>query len=587
MACRSRLVFVLAAAVAILLIPCADNLFAQESVEYMRGPGGYLSWWKMLTITLVFILWVRMADWINRDTMKIGRRTELPQLFWNPLVVFPFIIGFLCVISIPIFWAGLPIYLITAFIPFLIYFFIRRSRLKADPTIKQYLTLKPGEVPKAEVMKQDEGVFVDFTPAGDDAATKQGNLIRARQTNGFNQLKELIALTQFKRTEQLLMDFTREVVNSRILVDGTWHPLEPMDRETGDAVLASMKHLAGLKPAERRAKQTGKFSLKSEQGKANLSLTTQGVPTGERVQLKFEIAAKQGLTLPQLGMFPEMVQQIKSSLDELGTSIISAPPGGGLTSSWQGALLTADRLTRDCVAVITEDEHETVLENIVVHYYDESTKKNQMDVLRAMLLTQPDMIAIPKVENNQVMDLLTQQVTKHQRSLVLRVPARSAAEALLRLYSQAGDRGQFLQAVSNITCQRLLRRLCTSCRTEFRVQPNIIQKLGGDPKSQGTLFNPWKLPPPELRVDERGREIEFPPCETCGGLGYIGRIAVFEMITMNDQLREFVTKNPNAELIEKAAQKTGKLALANQTYKLVLLGVTSLAEAQRVLKEQP
>ena len=102
MARRYRLVFLLAAAVAFLLIPLADNLFAQVE-NYERGPGGYLSWWKMLVITLVFLLWVRAADWINRDAMKIGDRTRLPPQLWNPIVVFCFLIGFLVVISVPIF----------------------------------------------------------------------------------------------------------------------------------------------------------------------------------------------------------------------------------------------------------------------------------------------------------------------------------------------------------------------------------------------------------------------------------------------------------------------------------------------------
>ena len=590
MARRYRLGLLLAAAVAILLIPFADNLFAQNTnypQNLERGPGGYLSWWKMLLIAIVFVLWVRAADWINRDSMKIGGRTNLPPELWNPIVVVSFLIGFLVVIYVPIFVAGFPVYFVLSFVPFLTFYFIRRSRFKADPTIKQYLKLKPGEVPDAEALPQDEGVSIEFTPAGNQPAEKQANLIRARQTGGFNELKELFHQTQFKRSEQLLMDFTRDGVSMRILVDGTWHPLDPWDRETGDAVLASLKFLAGLNPAERRARQSGQILFKSEIGKACVTVTSQGAPTGERVQVKYEITVKEALTFSQLGMFPEMVQQIKKSLNEQGGTIISAPPGGGLTSSWQGALVTADRLTRDCVGVINEEEIETVLENIVIHRYVEATEKNQLHVLKTMLLTQPDMLAVPVVENKAAMDLLTSQVVKDGRSLLLRTQARTAAEALLRHYAQAADQEQFLQAMTNITCQRLLRRLCTSCRVETRVQPKIIQQLGGDPKKQNTIYSPWKLPPPDQRVDEKGKEIEFPPCEMCGGIGYIGRIAVFELITMSDQLRVFIKKNPQAAAVEQAAIKLGKAPIANQAYQLVLLGVTSLAEAQRVLKEQP
>ena len=589
MARCSRTVLLLTAAVAILLVPFADNLFAQEpesALQYKPGPGGYFSWWKLLLIAAVFIFWVRMADWVNRDAMKIGERTNMAPEVWNPLIAFPFLAGFILVISLPIFVAGLPIFLITAFMPVTVYFFIRRSRFKQNPNIKQYLKLKPGEAPVAEALPQDEGVFIDFTPAGESSSQKQGNLIRARQSDGFTDFKELLALTQFKRAEQLQMEFTREGVSLRILVDGSWHPLDSIDRESGDAILSSKKHLAGLNPAERRAPQTGSFKFKSESGKAAVSVVSRGVATGERVLMKYEISAKEALAFPQLGMFPEMVSQIKESLNKSGTTIISAPPGCGLTSSWQGALVTADRLTRDCVGVIDQDEIETVQENIVIHRYEEGTEKSQFPILKTLLLTQPDLLAVPKLETTETLDLLMNQVITQQRSVLLRVPAKSATEALLKIYKQAGDRDQFLKATKNITCQRLVRRLCTDCRVEVRVQPKTIQQLGGDPKTQGTVYNQWRLPPPEQRVDDKGRPIEYPPCTTCGGIGFIGRIAIFEMLTLNDQLRTLIRQSPKISTVEAAAVKMGKTTITKEAYKLVLLGVTSLTEAQRILKQQ-
>ena len=584
-----RTVLLLTAVVAFLLVPFADNLFAQDpgvATMYKPGPGGYLSWWKLLLIVVVFIFWVRMADWVNRDSMKIGKRTSMQSEFWSPMIAFPFLAGFILVISLPIFLAGLPIYLITAFMPVTVYFLIRRSRFKQNPNIKQYLKLKPGEAPVAEALPQDEGVFIDFTPAGDTPNQKQGNLIRARQSDGFTGFKQLLALTQFKRAEQLQMEFTREGVSLRILVDGLWHPLDPIDRESGDAILSSMKNLAGLNAAERRALQTGSFRFKSDTGKAAITVVSKGVATGERVLMKYEISAKEALAFPQLGMFPNMVSQIKSVLDQNGTTIISAPPGCGLTSSWQGALVTADRLTRDCVGVIDQDEVETVQENIVIHRYEEGTEKSQLPVLKTLLLTQPDMLAVPKLETPEALDLLMHQVITQQRSVLLRTPAKSAAEALLKIYRQTSNRDQFLKATNNITCQRLIRRLCTDCRVEVRVQPKTIQQLGGNPKTQGTIYNQWRLPPPDQRVDDKGRPIEFSPCTTCGGIGYIGRIAIFEMLSLNDQLRTLIRQSPKISTVEAAAVKMGKTTITKEAYKLVLLGVTSLAEAQRILKQQ-
>ncbi len=569
------------ASIAILLVPFADTLYAQTGGA--DGPGGYLSWIKLLVIGVVYLIWVRTSDWINRDAMKIGDKTNLKQEIWNPIVVFSFLIGFLCVISIPIFLAGLPIYLLTAWVPLLVYFVQRRGKLQSDPSIAQQLKLQPGQTPPPRVLPQDEGAEINFSAAGDDKSQKQANLIRARQSSAFAEMKDFLVMNQFKRAEQVLLDYTRDAVNGRLLVDGTWHAIEPMDRETGDAILESLKNLAGLNPQERRAKQSGGFGFKSDQGKTELQLTTQGVPTGERAQLLYKLGGKDEMNFSELGMFPDMVEQIKSTLDGNGIAIVSAPRGNGLSTSWKGALATTDRLTRDCISLIDASEKDTDVENIVVNLYD-LAKEPQLETLNAQLLTQPDFVAVPKVEDAATMDRLVQQASG-ETTVLLRASAKSASEALLRAYSQAGDRKKFLAALNNVTCQRLARRLCSECRVEVRVQPAIIQKLGGNPKTQGTIFNHWQLPPPEQRVDEKGREIEFPPCKACGGIGYIGRIAVFEMITRNDQLRQFIGKNPKVDAIEKAAAKLGKASLAKQTYKLVLLGVISLAEAQRVLKQ--
>lgn len=577
-----------ATSLAFLLFPLSADLFAQGAGIAAR-PGGYLSLVKLGVIALIFIIWVFMADWINKDMLQIGDKTKMKPEVWNPMIAFSFLAGFMAVLYIPIFLAGFPLFCVAALLPPMIFFLVRRGKVKAKPSIKNQLKAKkkdPGAPPPAEVLPQDEGIDIEFTPAGEDKNERQANLIRARQSS-FTEMKELINKAQFKRAEQILLDYTRDSVSVRILVDGAWHAFDPMDRELGDSILVAFKNLAGLNPAERRTRQNGKFKIKSELGKAELHVTSQGVPTGERVQIRFGGGARKLMNLNQLGMFPDMVATVKKSLDNPGVTIISSPPGSGLTSSWQGTLATADRLTRDCVGIVDEEGSETAIENIVIHIYDQSDpEKAQYDTCRQLLLTQPDMLAVPKIEDAKTLDLLCEQTLSQERALVLMTPAKTAAEALLRMYAQASDREKFLTALHNVTCQRLVRRLCDACKVEVQVQPQVIQKLGGNPKVQNTIYNQWQLPPPEQRVDEKGKEIEFPPCETCGGIGYIGRIAIFELISLNDKLRKQIKANPKIDAVEAAAVQNGKATLAQQAYKLVLLGVTSIAEVQTVLKQQ-
>jgi type II secretory ATPase GspE/PulE/Tfp pilus assembly ATPase PilB-like protein len=590
---QRRFFLLLLTAIPVLLF--AGELAAQQTslplvsqsstAEYVKAnPGGYLSWIKLICVIVVFILWVRCADWVNRDSMKIGQMTEMPPEVWNPINVGSLFIGLLIVLFVPLFAVGYPIFAIAAFVPPLVYFMMRRSAVKAEPRILEQARAKPGQAVAASVLPQDEGANVEFTPTG-EKEQKQIKLIRARQSSGFLALKELIADALFKRADLILLDFTRDRVNGRLQVDGAWHAIPPMTREIGDAVLVSIKNLAGANPAQRKARQVGEFSIKTMDDKADVEMVSQGVPTGERTQLKFKRKTKTVMPLNQLGMFPDMIDRLKTSLNQPGLAIVSAPPGQGLTTSWRGTLVTADRLTRDCVALIDEAETETVVENIVIHRYDPKAGKKQFDIGKGMLLSQPDLIIVPKVEDPETMDLLTAQVATQDRSILLRAQAKSAAEALLKTFAQCSDRDTFANAVKHVTCQRLVRRLCDACKQEARVAPKMIQQLGGDPRKQKTLYNQYRLPPPEQRVDDKGNPIEIPPCDVCGGIGYIGRIGVFEMLEVDDSIRAAMRKTPKAAVIEQVAQKSGKKSLTSQAYQLVLLGVTSLAEVQRVLKE--
>jgi type II secretory ATPase GspE/PulE/Tfp pilus assembly ATPase PilB-like protein len=123
-------------------------------------------------------------------------------------------------------------------------------------------------------------------------------------------------------------------------------------------------------------------------------------------------------------------------------------------------------------------------------------------------------------------------------------------------------------------------------QTRIRVKPELIQQLGGDPRKQTTIFQAFRLPPPEQRVDQNGKPIEFPTCQTCGGLGHIGRIGIFELLTINDEVRQVLMETPKASAVEAIAKRSNaKFPMAASAWRLVLLGVISLQEAQASLKK--
>jgi type II secretory ATPase GspE/PulE/Tfp pilus assembly ATPase PilB-like protein len=492
-------------------------------------------------------------------------------------------LGLLAVLFVPVFWVGFPVLILTAFTPFAIYFLVRRGKLLETPTLKNKLSDDPAI---ASALPQDDGMAIKITPAGVSSEDRQKNLIRARRAEAFVEMKNLIGDGAEKRAEMILLDYTRDHVAARMSIDGAWHPLPPLTRQTGDSMLVGLKFLAGLNPADRRGRQQGQFNVVAADKKLTLDLTTQGVKTGERAQLKFIEKRKSDLSLPQVGMWPEMIETLVGHTRKPGIVLVSAPPGNGLTTTWRAVLGACDRITRDWVCIIENEDNETDVENVAIHRFDPAAGSKKLEAtIRRVLLSQPDAVVFPDVKDAGTMDKLVAEAVRQDRTILTRIQAKSAAEALVKLYSLAGAKPLFAQAINCVIGQRLARRLCDACKVPVQVKPQLIQQLGGDPRKSTTLYQPYRLPPIEQRVDENGKPIEMFPCAVCSGIGYIGRVSIFEIINVTSDMRSALLKQPQASAIRSLADEAGELPMLKQGYRLAMLGITSVAEIQRVLKD--
>ncbi len=572
-----------------LLSVCGDGsadlfvsaVLGQLETGSFRGPGGYLAWHKLLLVTIAFLVWVRVTDWINRDSQLVGKDMDLWPELWNPISLASFLIGFWSAISIPIFWVGFPVMLLFAFGPLGVYFLIRRAKLIETPTLRNKLST---DAATAVALPQDVGPEVQFSPAGATGEDQQKNLIRARRAEHFTDMKQLVHDAAGKRSEVVMLDYTRDRVNARLLVDGAWHTIPPMSRDVGDSILIALKNLAGLNPGDRRSRQLGTLGAKLADKKMTLELTTQGVKTGERVQLKLIEQRKSDLTLPELGMWPDMIKTLVGFTSQPGLVLVSAPPRNGLTTTWRAVLGASDRITRDWVALIDKSDRETDVENVHLHHFDSEAGQTANTIMRKVLLSQPDAVVISDISNRETLDKVVDEANHQERTVVTRVQANSAAEALIKLHAAAGDKTGLTQALRCVVGQRLARRLCDACKVPVQVQPQMIKKLGGDPRKTNTLYNAYKLPPPEQRVDENGKPIEMLPCKVCTGIGYIGRISIFEMIRVTPTIREALQGKPDVATIRKLSTEGGDLPMLQQGYRLALMGITTVNEIQRVMK---
>jgi len=543
--------------------------------DIQRGPGAYFSWIKMLLVVSVFLIWVRMTDWMNQDAIKFAEHTGQPAEIWNPIVVLAFLAGLVAVFAIPVFVAGFPIYAIAAFLPWTIYRLQRRGQVPESAVTGELF---------AEEITATNAVPIEIKPSGASGEDAQGRLIRARQSAQFDPTCQLLHDSIQNRVDQILFNYTKDAVGYRIQVDGLWHQMPPLDRESGDGMLWVMKNIAGLNPAERRQKQQGQFNTKLGREKIEFDITSQGVKTGEQALIKLVRETGLKMEMPDLGMSPEMREKLFSEVSSSGMVVISAPPGQGLSASWQGMLNGADRFTRDFVGVCDFDDRETARENVEMKVIDSRKGQTATDLLPAMILKEPNVFVMPKIADQKTMDLMVGQVNNENRTVLTRIHAASAPEAVLRLMALTANREQFVNSVTLVTCQRLIRKLCDQCKKPVQANPKAIQQMGGDPRVNKVLYKDYQLPPLEARVDADGKPVEMHPCPACAGIGFQGRTAIYEMLVVDQAIRDALLRNPKVDVVTQVARQQGNLTLLQQAYRAVLEGRTCVAEVQRVFQ---
>lgn len=562
--------------------PQMDKWNDAHSIPRSNHPA--VSWLKLLGIWLTFLLWVRSGDWINRDSQLFNQGYGV----WNPAIFFPFFVFLL--LSMVIAPGGLPYWLIllilficylAAFIPYT----VRRNKTVElhekvfTPDWLRYefaaLANKVGLKVEAERKAEyEKGAPVDLMAIeAPDEVTNKANLLTARQSPGYLLVKELVADMADRRADRSLLDYTQQTVLSRQLIDGVWHNGKTLDRESGDVMLAVMKVLSNLDMTERRKKQAGKFGAKYNEHSYVCPIVSQGVKTGERVMVDLMGGQRASFkTYDDLGMRKKIAEQWAEYMGrDRGLLVIAGLPEGGITTLTDVSLMETDRLLRDFVSIEEEKRREREIENIDVTIFSQAKGETPATILPALIRKYPNVYVCREFVDPEAAKLLIREVND-ERLVVTNIQAKDAPEALLRMLQKNVPQREFAKTVTAVLCTRLIRKLCEACKVAYEPTPDLAKKLGLPP---GKVESLYRTPKPE-EIDK--------PCKACGGIGYVGRTGLFELLDVNDQIREILIKQPNLDLVRKAARAAGMRPFQEEGVLLIAKGITSLAELQRVLK---
>ena len=562
-------------------------LFGQNWVEYPwpsgkninRGPGNYLAWWKLLILWLMFLLWVKTTDWVSRDC----REHSLAYATWVPVVFLPFAIAlFAAGMSLPIFAAAAPVTFLAWLIPLIVFVVQRNSQMELHQRVmtKDHLRFLGAEyLRKAGInvggetkAAHEKGAQVDFKPKGGESDEKnQANFINARQSTGYLPTKEIVHSAVEHRADKIMMDFAPDSLAVKFQVDGVWHDGDDQHDDNSEEVLEVVKLLSGMNPEVRGKRQSGSFESTVKKTKFNCQMVAQGTKTGERVLIGMTGAKTAFKSLAELGMREKMIEQYKDlMLSDNGMLILSAMPSGGLSTTMNVSLRSTDRLLRDFVSIEESKNRLEEVENVDPEVFNAAAGETSLEKLPTIIRKQPDVLVVPDLPDADTVNLLCNAASEDQLVFTT-IRAKEGVEALLRVLLLKVPADKFAPTVIGVLNQRLVRVLCPSCKESYAPTPALLKKLGI----------------PAGRVEELFRHPEDPEdvCDDCQGIGYKGRTAIYELVTVDDRMREALIKQPKLEVLRKASRLAGNRTLQEEGIATVVRGITSLRELMRVLKQ--
>lgn len=371
-------------------------------------------------------------------------------------------------------------------------------------------------------------------------------------------VQSIIAQAVERRASDVHFDPMSEGLQVRFRIDGVVHDVTAVPRQLSSAVVSRLKILAELNIAERRIPQDGRVGFSVEGRRIDLRVVTLPLVDGEAVVLRVLDSGGTVRGLSELGMQPEAEARLVRALSRShGGILATGPTGSGKTTTIYGALQLTNKGDRTIITI--EDP---------VEYRVAGVKQVQVNPkigldfgvgLRAMVRADPDVMLVGEIRDGDSAKIAMQAaITGH---LVLStLHTNNAATAVGRLVDMGVPAFMVTSAVTCVVGQRLARRLCEHCKEPAQA-------------------------PAELLGGEEGETVEiFAPvgCHKCGDTGYSGRIGLYEVLEVTDEIRRLAIAGAGADQINEAARAEGMQSMREDGVARVREGITSMDELARV-----
>lgn len=436
---------------------------------------------------------------------------------------------------------------------------------------------KKSDVGVLDVTNDDISILMEGISTTEQIAQRINDLLAQKKSHNLSNVFEFILSGAFAvKSSDIHMEPQEESVRVRYRIDGVLQDVTLISHDLYRRISTRIKLLSGLKLNVKKDTQDGRFSIRFKD--VNIEIRTSVLPEqyGESIVMRILDPESISVPLEELGINDRLLSILKKEIDKpTGMILTTGPTGAGKTTTLYAFLKKV--LHPDIKIITIEDPIEYHIKNIVQTQVDADTNYTFLSGLRAALRQDPDIIMIGEIRDGETAKIaVNAALTGH---LVLStLHTNNAAGAVPRLID-IGINPKVLAAALNISmAQRLVRKLCPSCRVERPLT-----------KGERVLFERpienINVKHPELRVTVP--EMIWSPsekgCAACNGFGYRGRIGIYEAIMMDDAIEPLLDKNPSEKDIVEAASRQGILTMKEDGILKILSGLTSLEEVSRVI----
>ncbi len=345
----------------------------------------------------------------------------------------------------------------------------------------------------------------------------------------------------------------------RFRIDGLLRDMFSLPRSAHVPLVSRIKVLADMNISEQRRPQDGQFSLNVGEREVDIRVASMATAYGERMTLRILDKSLSLLSLSDLGLSQENLKRFQTMVrNPFGLVLAGGPTGSGKTTTLYALINTVDRLGRNVMTI--EDPIEYRFKDINQTQVNPKAGLTFASGLRAIMRHDPDIILVGEIRDQETATTALQAaLTGH---LVLSsIHANDAVGVLFRLRDLGAEPYLIASTVVGICTQRMVRRLCTHCRTRYQATLEELAYYDAETRERPQAFY-----------------TAGSGCNLCANIGYMGRTGIFEVLTMSDRIREMVLRNASALDMRTAALEEGMTTMRKDGMLKVKEGVTSIGE---------